>query len=518
MHLMNKRNITVIALLSIFILSVIVRIVGFGTVPSELNRDEAALGYSAYSLIHSGKDEWGTPYPIVFRSFGDYKLAGYIYALIPGIKLFGLSIETVRLPSMIAGILLVFATYLFVQQFFKNRMLSILSSFFIAIAPWAIHYSHVGFEANLALCLFVFGLYFFIQKTFRTVFFGALLLFLSLLTYNAPLILLPFFIVILCITKYINLQKVAVLIALSSLAFLLVFPASKGKGAITLFSDPTIEMQRMQSRVEMGNSLLARVLTQKYVYALPNFIKNYVSIFSPNFLVQTGGRNPWHQAVGWGHVYVMMYIFAILGLGVCIQHILDKKIQITKKQPYIVVLSMFLLSSLPSAVTVDAPHATRSLFFLFLISIMSAFGVVQFVTVFKGKIKLALIALITLVCLISLYTYMFDYMGKFKNIPQIEWNKGLGEAILKTQTIDPKETVVILGDTHYTYIYPLFYLHTSVDQFRNTVTYEQKDILGFMPVSKVGRFIFAGQVPEGYTGYVIGIKDSTYELYSAKLK
>ncbi len=114
MHLMNKRNITYIALIGIFFLSILVRLIGFGTVPPELNRDEAALGYNAYSLIHSGKDEWGTPYPIVFRSFGDYKLAGYIYALIPGIKLFGLSIETVRLPSMIGGILLVFGAYLFV--------------------------------------------------------------------------------------------------------------------------------------------------------------------------------------------------------------------------------------------------------------------------------------------------------------------------------------------------------------------------------------------------------------------
>ncbi len=113
---------------------------------------------------------------------------------------------------------------------------------------------------------------------------------------------------------------------------------------------------------------------------------------------------------------------------------------------------------------------------------------------------------------------MSDYIGKFKIVPQIEWNKGLGEAVLKTRTIDSKEEIVILGDTHYTYIYPLFYLQMSVDQFRNTVTYEQKDILGFMPVSKVGRFIFAGQVPEGYEGYVIGIKDSTYELYSTKLK
>src|SRR5581483_5962797 len=59
--------------------------------PPALYQDESAIGYNAYSILQTGKDEYGISHPLYFKSFGDYKLPVYIYSVVPSIKLFGLN-------------------------------------------------------------------------------------------------------------------------------------------------------------------------------------------------------------------------------------------------------------------------------------------------------------------------------------------------------------------------------------------------------------------------------------------
>ena len=54
-------------------------------------------------------------------AFGDYKPPGYIYAAAPLVKILGLNEFSVRVPSMIAGILMVLVTYLLVQELFRKK-------------------------------------------------------------------------------------------------------------------------------------------------------------------------------------------------------------------------------------------------------------------------------------------------------------------------------------------------------------------------------------------------------------
>ncbi len=82
---MNKETFLIIL---IFIFGLVLRLIFLAQIPPELNRDELSLGYNAYSLLTTGKDEHSRVWPAVFRSFGDYKLPGYIYLLIPFIKVF----------------------------------------------------------------------------------------------------------------------------------------------------------------------------------------------------------------------------------------------------------------------------------------------------------------------------------------------------------------------------------------------------------------------------------------------
>ena len=77
--------------LLILVIASILRLYQLGHVPVSLDWDEVSLGYNAYSILKTGKDEFGQQLPLILRSFDDYKPALYAYLLIPFIFIFGLS-------------------------------------------------------------------------------------------------------------------------------------------------------------------------------------------------------------------------------------------------------------------------------------------------------------------------------------------------------------------------------------------------------------------------------------------
>ena len=62
-------------LILILALAAFLRFYKIGQVPPSLNWDEVAIGYNAYSILKTSKDEWGVTFPLLgFESFGEYKL------------------------------------------------------------------------------------------------------------------------------------------------------------------------------------------------------------------------------------------------------------------------------------------------------------------------------------------------------------------------------------------------------------------------------------------------------------
>ncbi len=70
----------------IILLAFILRIFMVWKIPPSLNWDEVSIGYNAYSILETGKDEWGAFMPLHFRAFGEFKLPVHIYASIPGMR------------------------------------------------------------------------------------------------------------------------------------------------------------------------------------------------------------------------------------------------------------------------------------------------------------------------------------------------------------------------------------------------------------------------------------------------
>jgi 4-amino-4-deoxy-L-arabinose transferase-like glycosyltransferase len=119
--------------------------------------DEASNALDAYWLAHTLHDQHGVLLPAYFEALSDWRGGFHIYWEVPFVALFGLGERAVRLGSAVAGTLTVWLTYLFVGKA-VNRTVGLLSAFLLAISPWHILHSRVGWEEIsvpfvIALCL-----------------------------------------------------------------------------------------------------------------------------------------------------------------------------------------------------------------------------------------------------------------------------------------------------------------------------------------------------------------------------
>ncbi|MBU0570240.1 glycosyltransferase family 39 protein, partial [Patescibacteria group bacterium] len=163
-----------LCLFIILLVATFLRLWKLGSIPSHLTPDEASLGYNAYSILKTGRDEYGKFLPIIFKSFGDYKPGFYIYLTVPFVAIFGLTEFAVRLPGALAGVVAVWLIYKIVkilsfrftslQNDNETRKLEngnkhslrqgqwkleILTAFLLAVSPWHIHFSRGAWEVNV---------------------------------------------------------------------------------------------------------------------------------------------------------------------------------------------------------------------------------------------------------------------------------------------------------------------------------------------------------------------------------
>lgn len=184
--------------------SLFIRFFRVGDSPPSVNWDEASLGYTAYSLLHTGRDEYAKALPISLRSFDDYKPAVYSYLIVPWLVLRPLSDITTRLPSVIMGALLSFSLYVITYLLTKSRYLGIISAVLIAFEPWALHFSRVAFEANAANSLIYLALALFLYSVHSKKFLPqALVMFIiSTYTYHSErIIAIPLLVILLIIYR-----------------------------------------------------------------------------------------------------------------------------------------------------------------------------------------------------------------------------------------------------------------------------------------------------------------------------
>jgi hypothetical protein len=481
----NKKSLLTIGLLTlIFIAGLLIRSFLNYSIPDILNRDEAALAYNGLMINQIGKDEFGVSYPLTFESFGDYKLPGYPYTLAALFSFAPIDDATVRIPSIVAGSILILLSFWLAKELKLKNYQALFFSFITAISPIFIFYSRIAFEANVALSFLVLFLIFLIRfsnkpklislNTFAIV--TSIIMAISF--YNTPLLLLPF--IILGTPFLLGLKKPKKwfpLIILLGIIFTTTFTAlntiTSQKAGITIFSDETTWTNYVTYR-ETFTGITKLILGNKYAYYLKIILSNLILSFSPHFLVTSGGTHPWHNLPNWGHLYWSVYVLGWIGLLTTIyQQLKNFKLKkfLKTEQPQLFLLFLTIASLAPSVITVDAPHATRSLLFIYLWLIWATFAIRYFK-------KILLIPLV-LILFIESGWYLNQYFNHYINNQPQSLKTGFDSTINFVEEEHGDKLVAIVDPDGYQYILTAWYLQIDPQVFLDTVIKQLPNRIGF---------------------------------------
>lgn len=453
---------TFMVFLAVTAIAFVMRFYNLSTNPPGLYWDEAAFGYNAYSILQTAHDEHGKFMPLFFESFGDWKLPGYFYLLVPSIKLFGLSEFAIRFPSAFLGSLTPMIFFFLVRKITKNTNLSLIGMLFLAISPWHIQFSRGGFESTAGLFFTAAATYLFLKalETKNTAAFtlSTVLFVLSLYTYHAYRIFTPLLVLALIALNFKFFKKniktviIPFTLGLILVAPILIFTFSQNGTARATSQSAFKSDQLQQDRLafDQKSKKPLRFLS-KYLYSAPAYysqvaLKGYMEHFSPTFLFVNGDQIGRHSQVDMGQVYMFDSLLLLLSFAAY------KKIKGTGKR---IMLLWLLLSPLPAMIVTPTPHAYRTLQMSLPLAFFSALGAYY---LFSSKKLLPVKILLVLIFGFSAVTYTHLLFAHYPKKFAADWQDGYKQMVKEIEKYQASYSrVYITNIDQVPYIYLLFY-------------------------------------------------------------
>jgi 4-amino-4-deoxy-L-arabinose transferase-like glycosyltransferase len=435
-------------------LSLLLRLVSVGRIPVGFTPDEASFGYDAFSVLSSGEDQWGNSFPLIFKSFGDYKSPLLGYLQIPFIAVLGLNKLSVRLPNALLGSFSVLAVYLLVSELFRKRIdkswiLGLTASILVAVSSWSVMLSRGAFEANLTTFFLPFGIWLFLLGLKKPKYFvySAIVFGLNLFTYHSAKLVTPLVYISLLFfyRKELGVKKILPSATIFSLfIFLTLYTFSLGAGSRvserSVYEGSLEEAAKIRiTNIQNGGSpMLERLLHNKYQTTVLRFINNYKQYFSLKFLFSEGPKEATYGMLpGRG----VLYWFELPFLIGAIAFLLREK----DKVKYLLFFWL-IIGPIPAALSTgvgySANRAATMMPFITILLALGAFELYKFMQKqFNKKTAKILFVIYNLIALIFICGFIKNYFVDspkvaakgmlYGNLEAAEWVKENSEGIDK---------------------------------------------------------------------------------------
>jgi len=463
----NLRKFTplLVLLLALFV-GTFFRFYKLGATPNGVHIDEAALGYNAYSISKTGKDEFGKSFPIMFRSFTTFQSPVYTYLLVPLMPIFGLTPFSVRLPSAFFGSLTLLVFYLLVKKISPDKyrtQLSLISVVFLAISPWHILYSRTAYETNVALFFLLLGALFFFHSLKKSWLFilSAISFAISFSAYRAETFLVPLLVLVLAIrflkplSQRLGNYAIPVLIS-SIIGFLLILPTvsimrtpgfQARTSALNIFSSTLQKPWGYQKAV----SPIQKSVNRTVLLSFKEFFSLYTSYFSPRYIFSIGDSGPRKPFPDLATFFVWQFPFLLVGF-----YFLIKEKDLTDLKTF--VFTILLLSPIPASLTREPYSTIRSLPMVVPLVIITAFGTLKMFEILShisSKTKYLIVCLLILVSTAKMYISIFHFNDYFR---LVYWDYGWQRVVDTIPDLDPNIPIQVDNSRGHPYIELLFFL------------------------------------------------------------
>lgn len=420
---------TIILLGLIVFLGGLFRLWRLGQFPVSLSMDETSVSYDSYSILTTGKDMYGNFLPLAFKSVGDFKSPVLTYLMLPAIRYFGLTEFGTRITvALISTLTLIFACLL-VWQMTGNKLVSLLTTFSLAISPWHIQYSRATFDYIVADTLLIIAVWSFlksIKNQSKHLWLSAVFFSLSAYSYHAERLMVPLLVVGLSIIfkkKLLEFKKSLViaiafgLLVSLPLISILLRPEGQTRAASVFISQDV----QINDEVKSGGS-------GKFLNTANFWVKRYLNYWDLRFIFLDGSRftQPGSPDVGLFHLYeVVPFIFGIWVLFI------SPKSPINQKSRHVIILWL-ILGPLAASLTNNEQHAGRALSTIPTPQLIVGLGyyfLLRFVRRFSTQAKLLIGIFFSSVVLISLVYFLDIYTVQFPAEFSEYWGYGQKEAI-----------------------------------------------------------------------------------------
>jgi len=373
--------------------------------PPELTIDEVSIGYNAYSILKTGKDEWGNFMPTSFRSVGDYKAPTLIYLTVPFVKIFGLTEMATRLPVALFSTINIFLFWILVQKYIfnrKNTVLPYLATIIFSLSPWLIVFSRSGFEAVVAMTFLlanIIMIFNFLAKNSQLNFFFVIFFaYLSAITYHSNKIVVPIINLYFVVSNFRllvasigswhktqnNAFRLMALVVIAMTCFFLknyIFGLGSSRGSMTLLSKD----------FDYTNGLIPVYLSHPLSWLTSFFglvslwYKRLLEYFSANFYLSSGLGLATLGHPGQGVLYAIEYPFLVTGIFLLFFN--KKIINAFFTSSYVpeFISIWILVSLLPASVTNNSQHALRTLNALPAFAVLISIGITFTFNLLKHK-------------------------------------------------------------------------------------------------------------------------------------
>jgi len=487
----------------ILLLAILLRFSSINSLPS-LNPDEAALGYNAYSLLKTGKDEHGASWPLHFKSFGDFKPGGYVYLDLPFTALLSLTPFATRLPNLILSILAILYLYKLVNLLTKKQDLGLLTALVLTLSPWHIHFSRGAWESSAALSFIIMGIYYFYlyldSQKVKHLFHFIVPIVTSLYIYHSARLVAPLLVLTLIILNFKTLVSrlpklilpliFAILITIPVLISFMRSGGTTRLGGVGLTADygPTARAEELLN--QHGNvKLINRAIHNKRVLYTLSWAEKYFSHYNLNFLFLNGDEVPRSKSPEMGQLYLIELPLLILGIF----NLLKSKL--FSKDKKIFIFAWLFIAPIASSLTFQAPSALRSLPLVVPLSILVSLGLYQLLQ-FLASLKKSNIKKLAFIVLIFTYTYSLSYFidSYFIHSPQrypFAWNSAFDKVVPYINENKDNYDNIYLTDTYdQPYILYLYYSKYSPNQIQSQIKLSPPDQFGFSTVRQIDNIHF----------------------------
>lgn len=478
-------------------------------VPPCFNSDEAAFSYNAYSILKTGRDEYGTLLPLRLKSFGDYKMPLYTYFSVPFIALFGLNEFGARALNIALSFIVPFAVYLLAAELFRNKKAAALAAFLASVSLGLHIIARHAHEAYLATLLTTLTSYFFLKLLERLTIKRALMFSLSslllLFSYHPGRLFVLFFLGYAVFHIVQERRKRFSLIVLILAVF-----------ALFSLTDLMYKPERLKNLAFFNNAgfglKIAELKTEggiKYLYnpvfiGLKDTFLQHLTYFSPQFLLINGDENYRFGYPGMSILTPVEYLFAVIGIYYLIKN---------REKWRWFILALLFVSPLSSSLSWSSGSLTRSLFLLVPIFLLAGYGCVHFLEQFRHKnrpIAAALaVAAFAFFLVFNWDFYLFHYPHRLTTIHA--WQCGYKEVNeFIRDNYDRYDRFYITRDIGMPYIFSLFYLNYPPEKYQKQARLTAPDEYGFGQVEKFDKFIFRFEPPKtaGKGSAIIGSVDN----------